>query len=219
MMDRASTAFRGFLLLVTISLLTSAPASAQEVDHAKILSSLVDPVKIDGLAGDRATNPRLRKITYWVESARLAGKDPETVILEAQKLARYAGTPRADAERAALLRNRLILERLGCLSDYNMNLLRRGLAPTVTQGPYAGDLIHVDHIIPRAIAPELDLRLYNLEFMPSKLNLGKGAKIGLRQKQLASSWFALGLLSRTGFDAVTAAATANDPPQPAALAR
>jgi hypothetical protein len=86
-----------------------------------------------------------------------------------------------------------------------MDLLRRGLAPTITQGPYAGDIIHVDHIIPRAVAPELDLRLYNLEFMPSKLNLGKGAKIGVRQKQLATTWLAQGLLSRKGFDAVMAA--------------
>lgn len=197
--------FRRLVLLVSLAVLAAGVALGQAVDHAKILSSLVDPVKIDRLAGERATNPRLRKITYWIESARLAGKDVEVVILEAQKLAGYAGTPRADAERAALLRNRLILERLGCLADSGMDQLRRGLAPTITQGPYAGDVVHVDHIIPRSVVPELDLRLYNLEFMPSKLNLGKAARIGVRQRQLATSWLALGLISRKGFEAVTGA--------------
>jgi hypothetical protein len=33
--------------------------------------------------------------------------------------------------------------------------MRRGKAPTVRRGPYAGDKFSVDHIIPRAVCPEV----------------------------------------------------------------
>src|SRR6187455_847034 len=36
--------------------------------------------------------------------------------------------------------------------------MRRGKAATVMKGPYQGDQLSVDHIIPRAVVPELDNR-------------------------------------------------------------
>jgi len=96
----------------------------------------------------------------------------------------------------------MTLERLGCLDAAGMDKLRRGNAPTITLGPYAGDVASVDHIIPRSAAEELDEKIYNLEFMPSKLNAQKGAKIGLRQRQLATAWHRSGLLSEVGLRAV-----------------
>ena len=63
---------------------------------------------------------------------------------------------------------------------------------TITLGSYAGELATVDHIIPRSVCPELDNRLYNLEFMPDTLNNRKSDKIGGRP----------GLLSQTGLDRV-----------------
>jgi hypothetical protein len=86
-----------------------------------------------------------------------------------------------------------------------MEALRKGNSPKVTKGPYAGDTVDADHIIPRAVAPELDEKLFDLELMPSKLNMAKGAKIGVRQKQLAEKWRKLGLLSEAGFLAVITA--------------
>ena len=71
-------------------------------------------------------------------------------------------------------------------------------------GPYAGDIASVDHIIPRSVCEELDERLYNLEFMPSKLNGSKGNKVTLRQVQLGRKWNELGLLSDEGLAAVEA---------------
>lgn len=76
--------------------------------------------------------------------------------------------------------------------------LRRGNAPTITLGPYAGELAHVDHILPRSVVPELDNRLFNLEFMPDTLNWDKSDKIGERQRQLAVAWHTAGLLSDAG---------------------
>lgn len=190
-----------FILLIALAV----HARAGEPDPALVLSSLVNPGKIDALSGERAANPRLRKIVYWVEVSRRSGTDPEAVVLAAQKKAGYAGTARADADRDSILRNRTILERLGCLDENGMAALRAGKAPVVTRGPYSGDTVDVDHIIPRAVAPELDDRVYDLEFMPSKLNREKSAKIGVRQRQLAQKWNQAGLLSDVGFRAVLAA--------------
>ena len=44
--------------------------------------------------------------------------------------------------------------------------------------------------------------LYNLEFMPGRMNSSKGAKIGQRQIQEARKWHRLGLLSDEGVRAV-----------------
>ena len=139
---------------------------------------------------------------FWVETARLAGKDSAVVIVAAQKLAGYAGTPRADADKESLLRNLAILERLGCLDEAGMAALRTGGAPKIKKGPYMGDTVAVDHIIPIAVVPELENRLFNLEFMPTRLNQEKGAKVGVRQRQLADKWLKLGLLSRQGGEKV-----------------
>ena len=196
-----------FRVLVFFLFLFGGPGvRAGEPDPALVLSSLVNPGKIDGLTGERAANPRLRKIVYWVEVSRRSGADPAAVVLSAQKRAGYAGTARADADRESILRNRVILERLGCLGDAGMAALRAGKAPVVTRGPYFGGVVEVDHIIPRAVVPELDDRLYNLEFMPSKLNREKSANIGVRQRQLAEKWNKAGLLSDAGFRAVMAVA-------------
>lgn len=83
-----------------------------------------------------------------------------------------------------------------------MDKLRRGKAPTITRGRYAGELATVDHIIPRSVCPELDNCLFNLEFMPDTLNKRKGDSIGQRQRQLARKWNDVGLVSGAGYKAV-----------------
>ena len=189
-------------LIALFLLLVSTLAFA--TDEAGILSPLISPAKIDTLTAERAANPRLRKIAYWLETARRNGQDVAAVIDRAQRGAGYAGTARAEVEKAALLRNLTILERLGCLTDEGMAKLRKGNAPKITRGPYTGDVVEVDHIIPRAVVPELDYKLYNLEFMPRRMNREKSAKIGQRQIALAKKWATQGLLSQAGLAAVTA---------------
>jgi hypothetical protein len=96
----------------------------------------------------------------------------------------------------------VILERLGCIDEAGMIKLRKGNAPTITKGPYAGEIVTGDHIIPRSVCPELDNALYNLEMMPLTLNQRKSAKIGQRQINLARRWNQDGLLSDEGLGAV-----------------
>ncbi|MGJ8634676.1 MAG: hypothetical protein ACSHX7_12235 [Luteolibacter sp.] len=170
----------------------------------EIIAPLIDPVKLDSLRGDRAANSRLRKIVYWLESGRKAGLEPGEVIDAAQKDLNYPDKQRSKAVKASLLRNLVILERLGCLGEVGMEKLRRGNAPTITKGPYTGDIVHVDHIIPRAIAPGLDEKLYNLEFMPGGLNSSKGARIGQRQIFKANQWMKTGLILPVDYQSVMA---------------
>ena len=80
--------------------------------------------------------------------------------------------------------------------------LRKGNAPTITKGPYAGEIVTGDHIIPRSVCLELGNALYNLEMMPLTLNQKKSAKIGQRQIDLAKRWNQDGLLSDAGLKAV-----------------
>ena len=44
-------------------------------------------------------------------------------------------------------------------------------------GEHTGDKIGLDHVLPRAVVPELEARFYNLEAIPSKVNMPKSADI------------------------------------------
>jgi hypothetical protein len=98
----------------------------------------------------------------------------------------------------AMVRNLVIAERLGCLDPGGLREMHRGEAPTVHRGPYRGEKLSVDHIIPRAVVPELDNEIANLELMPLRMN----AKIGARQVDLARKLHKAGLLSPEGLKAV-----------------
>jgi hypothetical protein len=169
-------------------------ATAQDTPRLA-LTSLCDPAKIATLEGDRAANPRVRKIAYWLEVARRDGRDPRAEMDAVMVAVGWGGTMKGNLTAAAMVRNRTIAERLGCLDADGMERLRRGVSPIAMRGPYAGDKLSVDHIIPRAVAPSLDLVLANLELMPQSVNTRKSAKIGQRQIDLANKLHAAGLLS------------------------
>ena len=173
-------------------------------DFPAIVAPLIDPAKLDGLEGKRAATPRLRKACYWLEAARRDGHDIGEVIDQAHAATGPHEAERMKAQRASLIRNVTILERLGCLDEAGMIKLRKGNAPTITKGPYSGEIVTGDHIIPRSVTPELDNTLFNLEFMPLTLNQRKSAKVGQRQLDLAKRWHKVGLLSDEGLKAVLA---------------
>jgi hypothetical protein len=66
--------------------------------------------------------------------------------------------------------------------------------PTITLGPYTGDQLSVDHIIPFAVALQLDHVIANLELMPLRMNFGKRDKMGQRQMDLLQRLRQAGLL-------------------------
>ena len=177
-------------------------SKAQSGRLVDIISPLIDPDRLDTLKGKRAATPRLRKACYWLTQARSEGYDPAAIIDRAHATALPRNPSREDEQKAALLRNLQILERLGCLDSQGLDKLRRGDAPTITTGPYTGELATADHIIPRSICPELDNAIFNLEFLPDTLNKEKSAKVGERQLSLARRWRDSGLLSEEGMESV-----------------
>ena len=186
---------------------TEAPAAHIKEEHvaadfANLLAPLIDPAKLDTLKGKRAATPRLRKACYWLQIAHTSSFDTGEIIDQAHAQTGPHEPKRAKAQRESLIRNRLILQRLGCFDEAGLAKLRKGNAPTITKGPYAGEIVTGDHIIPRSVCPELDNALYNLEMMPLTLNQRKGAKVTQRQIDLAKRWNADGLLSDEGLGAV-----------------
>jgi hypothetical protein len=108
-------------------------------------------------------------------------------------------------QAAALLRNLKIARELGCLDYAGLSEMRQGKAPTIKNGPYAGDQLSVDHIIPRKVCKELDNVIANLELMPERINSAKGSRVGVRQVSLARLLNKAGLLSAGGLKKVEGA--------------
>jgi len=155
------------------------------------IASLINPAKLARL-GERAANPRVQKYVAILEEAQRSGKDPAVVASEAVAIAGLRGDlARLTAE--AMLRNRVIAERLGCLDAAGLEEMRQGRAPTVTKGPYRGDQLSVDHIIPLSVMPEFDKVIANLELMPLRMNVKKNAGMGDRQQDLLKKLRAAGL--------------------------
>ena len=193
-----------FPFLFFVCLLNSCGKAEERNEFAAKLAPLLDPAKLDSLKGKRAATPRLRKVCYWLEMARREGRAPGEVIDQAHALLTPHSAKRLQCQKASLVRNRIILERLGCLDEAGMTKLRKGNAPTITKGPYVGEIVTGDHIIPRSVTPELDNTLYNLEMMPLTLNQKKAAKVTQRQIDLAKRWNKDGLLTDSGLLAVIA---------------
>ena len=173
--------------------------------HARLLKPLIEPAKLATL-GERGTNSRVQKITAILWKAKQAGEDPAKVAEEAVGLIGWGGTEKGKLTAAAMVRNLTIAERLGSTTPADIEEMSRGRATEVRAGPYAGEVLSVDHIIPRSIALELDNVIANLELMPLSLNQRKGNKVTSRQVSLARKLHAEGLLSEAGLEQVIGAA-------------
>jgi hypothetical protein len=175
-------------------------ASAAASNHASEIANLINPAKLATL-GERGANPRVQKAVYWLALAKNEGQKPAKVLDQAAAMAGYKDSA-AKFTKDALLRNLGIAKKLGCLNEQAFAEMRRGKGGTVMKGPYKGDELSVDHIIPRAVVPELDNVIANLELMPLRMNEKKNAKIGSRQRDLAKKLYRAGLLSKKGLEAV-----------------
>jgi hypothetical protein len=188
------------LLLVAFCLIVQScvcPFAAAR-DTSALLHPLIDPAKLATL-GDRGANPRIQKIMAILWTAEQDGQDPAAVADKAVISIGWGGTEKGKLTAAAMVRNLTILVRLGGTTPADMDDLRHGRAATVRVGPYTGEVLSVDHIVPRVVAPELDNVIANLELMPMSVNRKKSDRIGDRQVSTAKSFHAAGLLSDEGF--------------------
>ena len=141
-------------------------------------------------------------MTYWLAMAKKEKRSTSAVAWQAVLLAGYTNKDARELTKAAMMRNLSIAQKLGSLDEAGLAEMRKGNAATVKRGPYAGDQLSVDHIIPRAVVPELDCVIANLELMPLRMNESKNAKIGSRQRSLALKLHGAGLLREMGLQAV-----------------
>ena len=188
--------------LLLVLLLVTAPLLIAETS-AFALASLTDPAKLATLKGERAANPRLQKCVYWLAYAEEQGQKPEAVLDESAKLNKTAGTPYAGFISWGLLENLKIAKELGLLTPEGMAELRRGKSATITKGLYVGQEAEADHVIPRAVCPELQNQVMNLELLPAKLNRAKSDKVPERAKVFAKELYEAKLLSEEGWTRVT----------------
>ena len=175
---------------------------AKDTSPAHSIANLTDPAKLATLKGERAANPRLQKCVFWLAYAEEQGSKPEAVLDEAAELNKTKGTPYAGFVRWGLLNNLKIAKELGLLTPEGMAELRRGKSATITKGEYAGQEAEADHTIPRAVCPELQNQVMNLELLPASLNRSKSDKITDRASVFARELYEAKLLSDVGFDAV-----------------
>jgi len=186
--------------LLLLSLLASSWA-VDKTTPAVAIASLTDPTKLATLKGERAANPRLQKCVYWLAYAEQERANPEAVLDESAKLNKTSGTPYSGFLRWGLLENLRIAKELGLLTPEGVAELRRGKSATITKGQYVGQEAEADHVIPRAICPELQNQVMNLELLPASLNRAKSDKVTERASLFAKELYDAKLLSEQGYRA------------------
>lgn len=189
------------VLAAAVLVFSSLASLAAESGYAERIAVLIAPEKLETL-GARGANPRVQKAIAQLEAARSMGEAVMTVAAAAVRLAHYTNAAAAKLTSAALVRNHDIARKLGCLSADGLDAMRHGKSPTVTLGPYTGQKLSVDHIVPRSVVPELDCVIANLELLPLRLNESKNDRIGDRQRSYARKLYEAGLLSSSGLDRV-----------------
>ena len=185
------------LALAAAPLIMAGPSSA-----AAAIASLTDPVKLTTLKGKRAASPLLQKCIYWLAYAEGHGEKPEAVLDESAKLNKTAGTPYAGFLSWGLLENLKIAKELGLLTPEGMAELRQGKSATITKGQYTGQKAEADCVIPRAVCPELQNQVMNLELVPASLKRAKNDKVTDRARVFAKELYEAKLLSEEGWKKV-----------------
>lgn len=197
---RKTTLVAGLLAIVSFLVWQFTPLPA-----IYSLGHLTDPAKLCTL-GERGANSRLNKIVFWLDAARHRGVTAETAIRGAHY---FNGTrePRASLVQTSLLHNLKIAETLGLLTGENRERLKRGQAAIVTRGPYVGESVEIDHIVPFSLAPELGNEIANLEMLPRTENRRKSDRVGERQLAHAEKFFAAGMLGREAMENIRSRAS------------
>jgi len=185
------------LLLATAPSIMAAPSAA-----AVAIAAQTDPAKLATLKGERAANSRLQKCVYWLACAEERGEKPGVVLDESAKLNKTAGTPYAGFVSWGLLENLKIAKELGLLTPEGMAELKRGKSATITKGQYAGQEAEAGLVIPKAVCPELQNQVMNLELLPASLNQAKSDKASDRAKVFAKELYDAKLLSEEGWTKV-----------------
>jgi len=162
----------------------------------KIISNLAAPKSLATLKNTRASNPRMHKITYWLELARINGGSPNEIMDKVMTNIGWGGQPKGKITANRILSNLETARELGCLNPEGMVLLREGKAPIIQNGKYKGTKLSVDHIIPLSAINRPNTILANLQYLPEEKNLYKGNWIGVEEVAFATEMEKAGLINK-----------------------
>ncbi len=144
------------------------------------LSNLLNPANLATLKGLNACNRRLNLCAYWIHKATLEKLDVDQLITQA--MARYEDTDKHRAlTKVSLLKNYKRMVRYGCLSDENLQQVKKGYAATITKGYHTGEKMVVDHVVPKSLMPTLAKDFVNLCFQPYSINDDKSDAVARAQ--------------------------------------
>jgi hypothetical protein len=190
-------------LLLLLQLAAAPSIMAAPSTAAVAIAEQTDPAKLATLKGERAMSPRLQKCVYWLAYAEAQGEKPEAALDESAKLNKTAGTPYAGFVSWGLLENLKIAKELGLLTSEGMAELKRGKSAMITKGQYAGQKAEAGLVIPKAVCPELQNQVMNLELLPASLNRSQSDKVTDRAKVFAKELYDAKLLSEEGWESVS----------------
>ena len=162
-------------------------------DTVSVVAPLVEYRDLYESGRDREANDVLLKTVAALVRADDAGIDLRDVLRRAERI-NNTPTNYSDLLTESLLRNVKIARELELDAPENLARMEEGRSPIVGRGPYAGEKAEVDHIVPRALAPDLDNLLINLELMPMTLNRRKSDKVTERAASMAKRFFDAGVM-------------------------
>jgi len=186
-----------------LALLLAAPSIMAGPSPAAVaIAAQTDPAILATLKGERAASSCLQRCVYWLALAEKQGEKPEVVLDGSAKVNKTAGTPYAGFVSWGLLENLKIAKELGLLTSEGMAELTQGKSATITKGQYSGQKAEADCVIPRAVCPELQNQVMNLELVPASLKRAKNDKVTERAKVFAKELYEAKLLSEEGWEKV-----------------
>jgi hypothetical protein len=100
------------LLLLLVTLFNAGAATVK--DYAEKIAPLIQQSKLATLGG-RGANPRVYKYVYWLAAASADRLNVSNVVERAMSSALIRKKEKRELTAAAMLRNLVIAERLGCL--------------------------------------------------------------------------------------------------------
>jgi hypothetical protein len=164
----------------------------------QVIRPLCDPAKLVTL-GERAANPRVHKLLCHLHELEASGGSVAKAVGAAlpQQVSVAAGYAPQFAKEQILTTYKAAKD-MGVFDDVaNLQKMRRGLSPTILKGPAAGQLVHVDHIIPLKHAPELGNNFANLRYSTASVNTARGAALdsdalNLSNRLQSTGWKPLG---------------------------
>ena len=181
-------------IVVLLGTLTSCWPPAQSL---VAVISLTDPVKLATLE-KRGANPRVNKVVYWLNASD-EWHVPSKYITYTALFINGTHGDHGKLTAEMILHNLKTARDLGLLTEKNQKKLKNGKAATITRGPYEGETVEIDHVIPVSIAPEIGNDFANLEMLPSSLNRSKSDQVGERQLTYAKKLLDAGVLSEDSY--------------------